>query len=108
MQRRPLTHSNSLASSTEGKFLPNSHARIAQHLSSAEAVRQRKAAYERVETQLGTRDTSILPRCYRSLDREQAYDEGLRMGSVAFRDGLEHGHDFFVKETPRGILANAR
>ncbi|KAF1971700.1 hypothetical protein BU23DRAFT_569855 [Bimuria novae-zelandiae CBS 107.79] len=74
---------------------------------SAETVEQRRAAYERVETQLGTRDTSILPHSYCNANREQLYEEGLEIGTIVFQDGLKHGHDFFLEFTPRGILSNA-
>lgn len=87
-------------------MLGKQHAR--SRLLSAEVVRLRKAAYERVENQLGTADTSILPRCYGNVNREQAYEAGLEEGTVAFLDGLKYEHDFFLEVTPRGILVNAR
>ncbi|KAF2443667.1 acyl-CoA oxidase [Karstenula rhodostoma CBS 690.94] len=74
---------------------------------SAEAVKQRRGAYDRVETQLGTKDTSVLPRIYGNMDRERAYQESLEMGTIAFQDGIKHGHNFFSEVTPRGIFANA-
>ncbi|KAF2875806.1 acyl-CoA dehydrogenase/oxidase C-terminal [Massariosphaeria phaeospora] len=72
-----------------------------------QTVQQRRVAFERVERALGTRDTSILPRCYGNMNRDEAYDEGLEVGRVTFEDGRHHNHDFFLESTPRGMIANA-
>jgi acyl-CoA oxidase len=36
------------------------------------------------------------------------YEQGLRVGRIAFEDGLKYQHDFFLESTPNGILSNAR
>jgi acyl-CoA oxidase len=73
-----------------------------------DVVQQRRAALKRVEISSGTHDTSILPRCYANMNREEAFDEGLKMGSIAFTDGLKHKHHFFHVATPRYTLGNSR
>ncbi|KAF2641161.1 acyl-CoA oxidase [Massarina eburnea CBS 473.64] len=70
-------------------------------------VRQRRAAFERVERLSGTHDTIVLPKCYANTNREEAYDQGLKVGKIAFEDGLKYGHSFFHKMTPRYTLSNA-
>lgn len=69
---------------------------------------KRRAAFERVETLTGTRDTSKLPRSYANMNREEAYDEGLEWGKAAFEDGNQFKHDFFAFVTPRFLLVNSR
>ncbi|KAF2200304.1 acyl-CoA oxidase [Delitschia confertaspora ATCC 74209] len=73
----------------------------------AHVVRKRRAAFERVETITGTRDTSKLPRSYGNMNREEAYEEGLEWGKAAFEDGINYKHDYFDSITPRYALANA-
>jgi acyl-CoA oxidase len=75
---------------------------------SANKAQQRRDAFERVETLLGTRDTFKLPSCYANQNREEMYEEGLKAGRVMFQDGLKHEHDFFLESTSRGVLGNAR
>ncbi|KAF2117114.1 acyl-CoA dehydrogenase/oxidase C-terminal [Lophiotrema nucula] len=72
-----------------------------------DVVTQRRAAFERVEKVVGTRDISKLPRCYANLSREDQYEEGLRWGKAAFEDGIKYQHDFFASTTPRYALANS-
>jgi acyl-CoA oxidase len=62
----------------------------------------------RVETSLGTCNTSVLPRHYASTSREELYQEGLRAGRVAFEDELKYNYEYFLEATPRGTIANAR
>ncbi|ORX96649.1 acyl-CoA dehydrogenase/oxidase C-terminal [Clohesyomyces aquaticus] len=73
----------------------------------ADVVGNRRAALERVETLIGTRDTSQIPRSYANMNREQAYDEGLEWGKAAFEDGIRFKHDFFAFVTPRFQLVNS-
>jgi acyl-CoA oxidase len=75
---------------------------------SENVVCKRRAAFERVEKQLGTHDTSKLPECYAYTDREAIYEQGLRMGGACLQDMKEHGHDVFAWITPRYNLTNAR
>jgi acyl-CoA oxidase len=71
-------------------------------------VAKRRAAFDRVETLLGSRDTHKLPRHYGNAGREEQYDDGLEWGKVAFEDGLQYRHDIFDHVTPRYALANSR
>ena len=71
-------------------------------------VRQRRAAFERVEKIIGTRDTAKLPRCYANHSREELYNEGLQWGKAAFQDGLRYKHILFESVTPQYILANSK
>lgn len=75
---------------------------------SKENVEQRRAAFFRVENRLGTSDTSKLPRVYGNMNREDAYDEGLEWGKVAFEDMLEHKHSVFAEANMRYVLINSR
>ncbi|KAF2123520.1 acyl-CoA oxidase [Dothidotthia symphoricarpi CBS 119687] len=70
-------------------------------------VRQRSAAFKRVEKLLGTHDTTKLPRCYADTDRESLYEQGLHMGKVILEDMMRYNHDVFVSITPRYNLINA-
>ncbi|KAF2802696.1 acyl-CoA oxidase [Mytilinidion resinicola] len=73
----------------------------------ADIVKQRRAAFNRVEKLTGTLDPSKLPCSYGNMDREQAYDEGLEWGKAAFEDGITHKHTIFDNITPRYVLSNA-
>ena len=77
-------------------------------ISSIDTVERRRAAFERVEKFTGAWDTKKLPAIYGNTNREDAYEEGLKIGKAAFEDGIRHGHDFFVNITPRCMLANSR
>ena len=77
-------------------------------ISSAAIVERRRATFERVEKLTGAWDTKKLPAIYGNMNREDAYEEGLKTGKAAFEDGIRHGHDFFVNITPRCMLANSR
>ncbi|CAA9966174.1 Acyl-coenzyme A oxidase [Pyrenophora teres f. maculata] len=70
-------------------------------------VKERRAAFERVEKALGTYDTSRLPRCYAENNREALFEQGLQMGKVCLDDMLQHKHEHFVWITPRYNLVNA-
>lgn len=71
-------------------------------------VKERRAAFERVEKALDTYDTSKLPRCYSENSREALFEQGLQMGKVCLDDMLKHEHEHFVWITPRYNLVNAR
>jgi acyl-CoA oxidase len=73
---------------------------------SEEIVRQRRAAFKRVEDVLGTSDTSKLPRQYSHTGREDLYREGLEEGRAALNDMIAHQHTFFDDLTPRHRLSN--
>lgn len=75
---------------------------------SSDEVHKRRAAFERVEAQLGTGDATRLPQCYADTSREGLYEQGLRMGKACIEDMDKHNHDFFVWITPRYALINAR
>ena len=76
--------------------------------SSKSVVKERRAAFERVEKALGTHDTSRLPRCYSETSREDLFEQGLEMGKACLDEMLTHGHKHFVWITPRYNLTNAR
>ena len=70
-------------------------------------VSSRRAAWSRVESVLGTSDTTILPAHYAKTSREALYEDGLRLGKAAWDDQLDHGdHGFFEWLTPRYTLCN--
>jgi acyl-CoA oxidase len=71
-------------------------------------VKARRAAFERIETLIGTRDTSKLPRSYGNMNRDEAYDEGLEVGKAAFEDGIRYKHHFFDQTNHRYVLSNSR
>ncbi|KAF2275328.1 acyl-CoA oxidase [Westerdykella ornata] len=70
-------------------------------------LKERRLAWERVETLIGTRDTSKLPQSYGNQNREEMYEEGLRWGKIIFEDGLKFKHTFFKHITPRYVLLNS-
>ncbi|KAF1999234.1 acyl-CoA oxidase [Amniculicola lignicola CBS 123094] len=74
---------------------------------SAHIVKDRRAAFERVETILGTRDTSVLPSNYAYTSREDLYMQGLTWGKAAIEDSIQYQHPFFDNSTPQNSLANS-
>jgi acyl-CoA oxidase len=76
--------------------------------SSTDEVQARRAAFERVEAQLGTNNTTKLPPCYVDTSRNGLYEQGLRMGKDCIEEMEKHNHDLFVWVTPRYNLINAR
>ncbi|KAL9108563.1 MAG: hypothetical protein Q9227_006649 [Pyrenula ochraceoflavens] len=48
-----------------------------------------------------------LPRCYRATSREEQYEEGLRVGAIAWKQGILYDHTFFHFRNPRGMINNA-
>jgi acyl-CoA oxidase len=80
----------------------------ANSLASERIVKERRAAFKRVEKALGTNDNANLPPCYSETSREHLFEQGLKMGKACLDDMLEHGHDYFVWITPRYNLVNAR
>ncbi|KAH6863642.1 acyl-CoA dehydrogenase/oxidase C-terminal [Alternaria alternata] len=70
-------------------------------------VKERRAAFKRVEKALGTYDSTKLPRCYSETSREDLFEQGLEMGKACLDDMLEHNHEHFVWVTPRYNLVNA-
>ncbi|MCJ1477527.1 hypothetical protein MMC13_006199 [Lambiella insularis] len=72
-----------------------------------DVVERRDAAFDRVETLLGTKDQSLLPICYGNINREEAFMQGLEAGRVTLEDGIDHKHDFFDNNTERYTLSNS-
>ncbi|TVY83871.1 Peroxisomal acyl-coenzyme A oxidase [Lachnellula suecica] len=73
---------------------------------SKDAVDRQKEAFARVEKALNT-DLSKLPARYGNMNREQMMDEGMRTGSIAVNDGLDHKHSFFDQSNLQWSLANS-
>ena len=71
-------------------------------------VRERRAAFERVEKVLGTHDTTKLPRCYTTTSRQDIFLQGLKMGKACLDDMVAYNHGQFIWVTPRYDLTNAR
>ncbi|KAL1955411.1 hypothetical protein VTO42DRAFT_8567 [Malbranchea cinnamomea] len=71
-----------------------------------ETVKRRREAFRRVERLTGTADQSKLPRAYANMNREEAYLEGVELGTAAFRDGILYKHDFFDGMDQRYTLSN--
>ncbi|USP79477.1 Peroxisomal acyl-coenzyme A oxidase 1 [Curvularia clavata] len=70
-------------------------------------VRERRAAFERVEKVLGTHDTTKLPRCYTTTSRQDIFLQGLKMGKACLDDMVAYNHGQFIWVTPRYDLTNA-
>lgn len=105
--RLPLTYPSLRACCGEGEFpLATGDAILTQKRE--EKVKQRRAAFKRVEVLLGTHDTTKLPRCYANTDRESIYVQGLKMGKAILQDMMRYKHDVFLWITPRCNLINAR
>lgn len=65
----------------------------------ADNLGKRRAAWNRVETTLGLTDTWKLPRQYGLRTAVEEYDEGLEESKAMLQDQIDHGHDFFNKQT---------
>ncbi|KAI4909083.1 uncharacterized protein J4E92_010691 [Alternaria infectoria] len=74
---------------------------------SEKVVKERRAAFNRVEKAIGTDDNAKLPRCYSETSREDLFEQGLEMGKACLDDMLKHDHGHFVWITPRYNLMNA-
>ncbi|KAH8897349.1 acyl-CoA oxidase [Thozetella sp. PMI_491] len=72
----------------------------------AETMRNRREAWARVEAATGAADTTKLPLRYAYTSREDLYMDGLTIGTAAWNDGHEYGHQFFDWLTPRYTLMN--
>ncbi|KAI1665657.1 Acyl-coenzyme A oxidase [Pyrenophora tritici-repentis] len=70
-------------------------------------VKERRAAFERVEKVLDTYDISKLPRCYAENNREALFEQGLQMSKACLDDMLKYQHEHFVWITPRYNLVNS-
>lgn len=73
---------------------------------SEETVKRRREAFRRVERQTGTADQSKLPRAYGNMNREEAYLEGVELGTAAWKDGIHYDHDFFYGMDQNYTLSN--